>query len=503
MLLLVLLVLIGIAVALLAYLLSLRKSSSLKGCFFRRPDGSISAVPIAPGCLPLIGHAAGLSDVSQYHTFNERLSDQTPHNGAFFIKMMTDEILVVDDDVLIHEMLLRRPRTFSRHPLIYDGQELYRGAQSVFSSEKEWFRHRKLTAPAFTAQSVRQCLPMLQECVRLAEQQLRQQAKSCGSTQPADVSCNLALDIILRFAFGSSLADQAGKTIRDVARELLTITLTRVLSFLPVWKHPLLWRLLPTERRLRLTLEPTMTATLLGLLDNARRNKDSGAAVNFIQKLLSQPADSAEPALTDGEIIANAEAVLIAGHETTAQAMAWGAYFLAKDPSLQQRLREELRREVPGKGWSELTADDLGKLHENSAFVNEVLRLKSPAPFFVLYSLEAADFRCRDGSTLHIEPGAMVTLLTRKAALRNYGANLNLDNWLKAADSARPAHISFGSGPRICPGRALAMLELQLWTAMLGSYQLALPASASEPKEILLFTMAPGPFSVELQPLSS
>lgn len=101
--------------------------------------------------------------------------------------------------------------------------------------------------------------------------------------------------------------------------------------------------------------------------------------------------------------------------------------------------------------------------------------------------------------------------------MRNFGPDMHLDNWLKADDSARPPHISFGSGPRICPGRALAMLELQLWTAMLGSYelpscsygsllhryQLSLPALASEPKEILLFTMAPGPFSVQLQPLQN
>jgi cytochrome P450 len=234
----VLLALLGIAAALLAYLLSLRKSSSLKGCYIRNADGSISAIPIAPGCQPVLGHAAGLGDVTQYHAFNERLADLTPHNSVFSIKMISDEILLVDDDVLIHEMLLRRPRTFSRHPLIYDGQVLYRGAQNVFSSEKkEWFRHRKLTSPAFTAQSVRQCLPMLQECVKLAEQQLQQQARDTGSTQPADVSCNLALDIILRFAFGSSLADQAGKTIRDGARELMTTTLARLLSFLPLWKH--------------------------------------------------------------------------------------------------------------------------------------------------------------------------------------------------------------------------------------------------------------------------
>jgi cytochrome P450 len=121
-----------------------------------------------------------------------------------------------------------------------------------------------------------------------------------------------------------------------------------------------------------------MTATLTGLLENARRTKDSGTAVNFIHKLLSQPADSEVPALTDGEIIANAEAVLVAGHETTAHAMTWVchllakvhstvcpqcAYFLAKDPSMQQRLREEIRREAPGKNWGALTVDDLGKLY--------------------------------------------------------------------------------------------------------------------------------------------
>ncbi len=104
--------------------------------------------------------------------------------------------------------------------------------------------------------------------------------------------------------------------------------------------------------------------------------------------------------------------------------------------------------------------------------------------------------------------GTWVSLHTRPPALdeRNFGDPMAFrpDRWLDAAATGGAhdpsANIPFGSGPRICPGRTLALLEMKLVLAMLfGDFDVERVGSAADVQEVFAFTMAPVGMRVRLR----
>ena len=88
---------------------------------------------------------------------------------------------------------------------------------------------------------------------------------------------------------------------------------------------------------------------------------------------------------TDENLIDQLMTFLAAGHETTASAMTWATYLLAKHPEVQARLRAEIRENLPSISDTATTVSslDIDRLPYLSAFCSEVLRYLSPVPLTV------------------------------------------------------------------------------------------------------------------------
>lgn len=151
--------------------------------------------------------------------------------------------------------------------------------------------------------------------------------------------------------------------------------------------------------------------------------------------------------------------VIAAGHETTASALVWTAYSLAKDPASQQRLRAEIHSlgtEMSAKGIDELPFLDNA--------IREAMRVHSPTliiPWEAQKDMTIAGTHIPKGTTVQIVP-AMI--------------QLNPEIWGSDADVFRPgrwedmdgnasspyAMETFSNGPRMCPGKALALLNMKV-----------------------------------------
>jgi cytochrome P450 len=196
--------------------------------------------------------------------------------------------------------------------------------------------------------------------------------------------------------------------------------------------------------------------------------------------------------VTELELLVNSEAILVAGHETTAAVAAWLLHELSHNPSLLQTIREEVAAVVPS-GWKGIDNKNLNELVLTRRLVNEVLRVKSPS---VLNGWDCVkDFKCKDaeGNDVIIPKGSSGFILPRKIGLMEFSDQINLEK--------DQSHLSFGGGGRICPGRHLAMMELVLFTAMLTQYEFS-GEHKQCPKEQLNFTMIPTKFEVGLKPLN-
>jgi cytochrome P450 len=150
---------------------------------------------------------------------------------------------------------------------------------------------------------------------------------------------------------------------------------------------------------------------------------------------------------------------LLAGHETTANALSWTFHLIANHPEVEERLREEIHR-VLGDRTPEL--EDVAKLIYTKRVIQEAMRLYPPIWIIERRAIaedEIAGYHIPAGSSVVISPYA----LHRHPAFWKNPEEFNPSRF----ESPPPdAYIPFGAGARFCIGHEFAMLEARLIVAM-------------------------------------
>ena len=167
--------------------------------------------------------------------------------------------------------------------------------------------------------------------------------------------------------------------------------------------------------------------------------------------------------LTEDEIIAQAVLFFVAGYETTATLLSWAAYELALNPSIQERLYEEIRTAIDSIG--DIDYDLLSRLEYLDAVISETLRLDSPAVDMLRMCTE----ECQLGNTgIKLEKGQEVEipLLPIHHSEEYYPEPLkfNPDRFMpENRHNIIPyTYLPFGAGPRNCLGMRFALMEAKI-----------------------------------------
>jgi cytochrome P450 len=167
-----------------------------------------------------------------------------------------------------------------------------------------------------------------------------------------------------------------------------------------------------------------------------------------------------ETGMSEQQIVDEIITLLTAGHETTANTLAWTLMILAKHPDVVQKLRRELSTVLNGAAPQ---ADDVPKLTYTRMVVEESMRLYPPAWLItrkVIEPFELDGYRLDTGSTIYVPVCAVHT------DPRWYPDPLEFrpERWATeaAADIPKYAYFPFGGGPRFCIGSGFAMLEAQI-----------------------------------------
>ena len=200
-------------------------------------------------------------------------------------------------------------------------------------------------------------------------------------------------------------------------------------------------------------------------------------------------------AFTDTEIFANIITMLLAGEDTTANSLAWMIDFLTDLPEVQTRLQAEADAHIDASGLTD-TVQGLDALDYGEAVAHEAMRLKPVAPLFFLEPNEDVELK-----GVSVPRGTAIMLVTLHPALQDghFGgaAQFRPERWLASAQHAGCPHnpkafVPFGAGPRFCPGRSLAMLEIKAVTAMMARCFTLTKAPGRGPvREKFAFTMMP------------
>jgi cytochrome P450 len=230
---------------------------------------------------------------------------------------------------------------------------------------------------------------------------------------------------------------------------------------------------------------------------------------NLIQSLVG--TRDAGDELTDAELAGNVLTLLLAGEDTTAHTLAWMLWLMAGAPAEMDRARAEVQR-VVGNRRVPTRLEELSALDFVDACANEAMRMKPVAPLNIVEAAEDVEV-----AGVAVPRGTFVVCVMRAAGLDEAHfpepGSFRPDRWLQsgAADdtgtgrmfSAKRTVMPFGAGPRVCPGRYLALAEIKMAIGMmLSNFEITRVWSEDgEPRECLKLTMAPVGLRMKLRPL--
>jgi cytochrome P450 len=236
-------------------------------------------------------------------------------------------------------------------------------------------------------------------------------------------------------------------------------------------------------------------------------------AEDFLEAMLLARDEAGEP-FSDDVVHGNMLTMLLAGEDTTAQSLAWSIHLLCERPDVFGRLREEADRAL-GESRTPRDFESVQDLPYFDAVISEVMRLQPVAPLIALEAIDdmvVGDVAVPKGTWFDL----MMRVPATKAEHFSDPEKFRPERWLQArphGDTAQnptpaaghahvpQASIPFGSGPRICPGRSLALLEMRVVLATLvHNFDLVREGSADAVYEDFAFTVSPRGLTVRLRP---
>jgi cytochrome P450 len=199
-------------------------------------------------------------------------------------------------------------------------------------------------------------------------------------------------------------------------------------------------------------------------------------------------------------LFGNCMSMLLAGEDTTANSLAWAVHLLCEHPEEVASLRTELDGTL-GTATVPRSLEETNSLQRANAVSSESMRLKPVAPLNFMNTL-----RDTVVGDIEIPAGTNVMIIGRVAAMddRNFAeaARFRPGRWLDAGNGGAHepgASQPFGSGPRICPGRSLALVEMRLVLAMLyKNFDVSRVGAADDVSERYSFTVMPTDLKVRL-----
>ncbi len=477
----------------------------------KKKDGSETTIPATlavrtisdlpgPRTLPIAGNLIGL-DMHALHLQLEQWCDR--YGSWFNIKLGPERFTVMGEPEAIQQVLKQRPDRFSRIRSIKPVfKEL--GIHGVFSMEgREWKASRKTTTRGLDARHLQRFYPSIIRAInRLKgrwQNQMIQDKPIAVREDMMKMTVDITTDLTMGYDINTLENDQLEFQIHLM--RVFPILWKRLNAPFPYWRYIKL----PTDRNLEYSLE-VMRKHVYTFIRQARNKMAEQPELiqqpgNFLESLLVQNDLNGDT--SDETLFGSIITMLLAGEDTTAYTLCWIIYYLSIDPDLLAELRSELRNGI--SSHEEPSWDELEKLPLLNAIIQETMRLKPVTPLLYLTCLQETEV---DG--VRIPQGESLITMTEYAGKRNswfqHAEMFNPKRWLYPElhqPHSPETLIPFGSCPRFCPGRQLALMEIKASIAMICHYfewQMVTPLD--DIKENLSFVVKPSAYSIQLKPFN-
>ncbi len=344
-----------------------------------------------------------------------------------------------------------------------------------------WRWQRRTMAPLFRHKEILSYVPEMAAAGQLQLEKWR--GSGAGIKQIDQDMIDATFTIIARTMLAGGEPSEAAAIKRASARFLSRISWEMAFAMLqfPSWMpHPgtyRIWRAIKTMRE-----------AILALVE--RRRREPGPETDLLGRLLAAKDPETGAPMPDELLVDNLLTLLEAGHETTARALTWALYILARAPDWQDRVRQEVK-DVAGD--EPIGPEHVQHLVVTEQVMKEAMRLYPPAPVVLrtpVTSIKFEDTWLPQGSLVVIP----IYCVHRHRKLWTDPDLFNPDRFSPQFEDALPRcqYMPFGAGQRICLGMSFAMVEAKVLLATLVRGAVFDWDGHHEPEPISRITLRPG-----------
>ncbi len=367
---------------------------------------------------------------------------------------------LVNQPILIKEILQISPANFPKSHRVGEGLRPLLGNSVFLTNGDAWERQRRIIDPAFEGGRLRYTFPAIQRATRSMVDRLDLEIKS-QPIEIEEVTSHAAADVIFRTLFSIPIEDEIASDVFQSFRAYQrTQPILNLAAFIPLPR----WS--PRFHRRKTLAQARRIRGLIRRLTHERRGliAAGNAPEDLATKIMTTVDPVTDRTFTTDEMVDQVAIFFLAGHETSASALAWALYLLATHPSIQARVAAEVAPLDP------LTIEfsQLASLPFTRDVFRETLRLYPPVPMMVREAAQDTIFRNRV-----VPKAAQVVIspwhLHRHTRIWANPDGFDPDRWQtdEGRACARDAYIPFSAGRRVCTGAGFAMVEGVLCLAAL------------------------------------
>ncbi len=358
-------------------------------------------------------------------------------------------IFLLNHPKAIEAVLVKHNREFIKGRGLGRTRDLL--GNGLLTSEGEfWRRQRRLAQPAFHSTRITAYADIM---LRRTDRMLA--GWRDGATLDIhQAMMDLTMGIAAQALFSADVTGQASRVSRAMGVLLKDFSQRNQRFFVPEWLPTLAkWR---RERAIGVLDE-----VVFRIIGERRKAREAGlSGPGDLLDMLLEARDETGTGMTDRQLRDEVMTLFLAGHETTANALAWTWLLLALHPQVEAKLVEQIERCL---GNRPPTAADLPGLPYASHILTEAMRLYPPAWIIGRQAVEDVDL---GGVVLPAGAGVIMSQWVMHRDPRYYDnpEQFKPERWADGLMQRIPhfAYFPFGGGPRMCIGRPFALMEARL-----------------------------------------
>lgn len=407
------------------------------------------------------------------------------YGGLVRINLMGYDAYVITEPELVQQVLTKDNRIWHKSMVYKRILADYLGEGLLISDGDFWRRQRKLMQPAFHHNRISAYADTMVTYTQRMMQNWHDQAE----LDIAQEMMQVTLYIVGKTLFDADLARDTG-LVEEALDHLLRDVITEARQGMIVPK----WLPTPLKRRKPHTIA-LLDAIMSDIIEQRRQHdEDTGDLLS----MMLQARDEDGQGMSDKQLRDEALTIVLAGHETTANALAWCFYELAHNPHVEAKLHQEVDTVLQGRTP---TMDDLKNLPYTEKVIKEALRKWPPAWNVSRAAQEDTEL---GGYPIKKYSVGLVSAYCIHHDERWYPEPDTFDpeRFTPQAEAERPrySYIPFGGGPRVCIGNMFAMMEAQLILAsIVQRYRLTLKDGYQPVPEPLVTLRPKGGMPMRLQ----